>query len=99
MEKTQYMMLAAQAKKLAKETIPSLVHVDNTCRVQTINKNQNKVLYDILKNFKVPVIMNTSFNLSGKSMVEKFLDVLWTVRNSELRYVYFANHKILLYKE
>jgi carbamoyltransferase len=98
MEKTQYMMLAAQAKKLAKETIPSLVHIDNTCRVQTINKKQNKILYDILKKFKIPILMNTSFNLSGKSIVEKFSDVLWTVRNSNLKYVYFANHKILLYK-
>ena len=92
------MMHAPQAKKLAKETIPSLVHVDGSCRIQTVNEKQNKVLYEILKKFKVPVIMNTSFNLSGFSMVENLEQVLYSFRNSNLKYVYFADLKVLLLK-
>ena len=34
-----------------KDLIPSVVHADNSCRIQTVNEKQNKVLYDILKKF------------------------------------------------
>ena len=97
-KQTPFMMHAPQAKKLAKETIPSLVHVDGSCRIQTVNEKQNKVLYEILKKFKVPVIMNTSFNLSGFSIVENLQQVLYSFRNSNLKYVYFADLKVLLLK-
>ena len=49
--------------------------------------------------FKVPVIMNTSFNLAGYPIVETFEDVLFTLRNSSLKYVYFADYKKLLIKD
>ena len=97
-KQSPYMMHAPQARELAKQKIPSLVHVDNTCRIQTINKNQNKVLYNLLKKFKTPVIMNTSFNLAGYPMVDTFEDIVFTLRNSLLKYVYFADCKKLLIK-
>tara|TARA_R110000822_G_scaffold1090_1_gene4998 strand:- start:494 stop:2059 length:1566 start_codon:yes stop_codon:yes gene_type:complete len=97
-EKSLFMMTAPQAKKKAMLTVPSIVHVDGTCRVQTVSKN-NKQLYKILKEFKVPVIMNTSFNLAGYPMVEKFKDVLFTLRNSKLKYVYFSDENKLIIKK
>lgn len=93
-----FMMLAPQATDKAKKEIPGLIHVDNTCRVQTVNKEQNEILYLLLKNFKIPVLMNTSFNLAGYPMVETFQDILFSIRNSSLRYVYFADYKKLLIK-
>ena len=98
-KETRFMMHAAQAKKLAQDKIPSLVHVDNTCRIQTINNKQNKILNAILEKFKLPVIMNTSFNLAGHCIVETFEDILFTLRNSPLKYVYFADQKRLLIKD
>ena len=92
------MMYAPEAKELAKKVIPSLVHVDNTCRIQTINKENNLILYNILKSFKVPVLMNTSFNLAGYPIVESFNDILFTLRQSSLKYVYFPDFKKLLIK-
>lgn len=97
-KQSPYMMHAPQARELAKQKLPSLVHVDNTCRIQTINKNQNKILYDLLKKFKIPVIMNTSFNLAGYPIVDTFEDIIFTLRNSSLKYVYFADCKKLLIK-
>lgn len=90
------MMLAPQATTKAKTLIPGLVHNDGTCRVQTVNQNENEILYLLLKNFKVPVLMNTSFNLAGYPMVETFKDILFSIRNSSLKYVYFADYKKLL---
>ena len=61
-----YMLNVVNAKKLAVDKVPSVVHVDNTCRVQTVNKKDNKEYYSLIKEFykltKVPIILNTSFN-------------------------------------
>jgi predicted NodU family carbamoyl transferase len=43
--------------------------------------------------------MNTSFNLAGYPMIEKFEDVLFTLRNSYLKYVYFPDENQLIIKK
>ena len=49
-----------------KNLIPSVVHVDNTCRTQIVKEDHNKVFYDLIMEFynltKIPIILNTSFN-------------------------------------
>ena len=92
------MMYAPLAKNKMKQIAPSVVHVDNTCRVQTVNKENNLVLNEILNQFKVPLLMNTSFNLAGYPIDETFEDILFTFRNSKLSYVYFADEQKLLIK-
>ncbi len=55
------------------ERIPAVRHVDGTARVQTVNRRQNAVYYDLLQAFKrrtgVPVLVNTSFNTRGEPIV------------------------------
>ena len=55
--------------------------MDNTARVQTVNKKQNDKFYNIIKEFKyltgVPVILNTSFNDAGEPLVETPLDAFY----------------------
>ena len=36
------------AKDLAKKNVPSVVHVDNTCRVQTVSKLDNLHFYNLI---------------------------------------------------
>lgn len=98
-DKSPHMMIAPQAKNKIKEIAPSIVHVDGTCRVQTVNKMDNIELYKILQKFKIPLLMNTSFNLAGYPMIETFEDILFTLRNSQLKYVYFSDEKKLLINE
>jgi carbamoyltransferase len=61
-----YMLNVVRAKKLASEKVPSVVHVDNTCRVQTVNLKDNFHFYNLIKEFGditgVPILLNTSFN-------------------------------------
>ena len=61
-----YMLNVVEAKKLAVDTIPAVVHTDNTCRVQTVKKSENKHFYNLINKFHslsgVPVLVNTSFN-------------------------------------
>lgn len=62
--------------------IPAVVHADSTSRVQTVNAEQNRYLFDIIREFDaitgVPVIINTSFNLRGEPIVSSPADALKT---------------------
>jgi carbamoyltransferase len=55
------------------ERIPAVRHVDGTARVQTINRAQHSLYYDLLKAFQartgVPVLVNTSFNTRSEPIV------------------------------
>jgi carbamoyltransferase len=66
--KSEFMCSVFQANKKAKELIPSVVHVDNTSRVQTVSKNSNQKFYSLIKNFEkktsIPVLLNTSLNVN-----------------------------------
>jgi carbamoyltransferase len=65
--------------------IPAVRHVDGTARVQTVNRRQHPLYYDLLAAFRrrtgVPILVNTSFNTRGEPMVNSPRDALesfWT---------------------
>jgi carbamoyltransferase len=53
--------------------IPAVCHHDGTARIQTVNRRQNRGLYDLIRAFQnrsgVPILVNTSFNTRGKPIV------------------------------
>ena len=67
------MLIACAATTLASEKIPATVHIDNTCRVQTVKKENNERFYHVLSAFYnltgCPVLLNTSFNIKGQPIV------------------------------
>ncbi|MFQ5510899.1 MAG: carbamoyltransferase [Candidatus Krumholzibacteriia bacterium] len=67
-----YMLLVAQVREDKRE-IPSVTHVDGSARIQTINREENRIYYDLVKRFEsktgCPVIINTSFNVRGEPIV------------------------------
>ena len=56
------------------QEIPSGVHIDNTARVQTLERDHNPIFYDLISKFNdrtgVPVVLNTSLNVKGQPIVE-----------------------------
>ena len=52
--------------KVKTDKVPGITHVDNTARIQTINRNDNEKFYDIVNEFYkitgIPMLLNTSFN-------------------------------------
>ena len=46
--------------------VPAIVHVDGTCRIQTVDHLNNNKFYQLIKEFykltSVPILLNTSFN-------------------------------------
>jgi carbamoyltransferase len=67
-------------KCLKPELIPSVVHVDGTSRVQTVNRSQHRGLYDLLKMFYektgVPLLLNTSLNIKGQPLLNDENDII-----------------------
>jgi carbamoyltransferase len=72
-EPTDYMLMVYPVKKQYHKKIPSVTHVDGSGRLQTIRRHQNKSYYDLLKEFgklsKIPILINTSFNIRGEPIV------------------------------
>jgi carbamoyltransferase len=60
--------------------IPAVTHVDGTARVQTVSAEAHPRFHALIEAFSkrtgVPVILNTSFNVAGKPIVETPQDAL-----------------------
>lgn len=70
---TDFMLMVYPIKKEWRTKIPSVTHVDGSGRLQTIRKEQNKLYYDLVKEFGkisgIPILVNTSFNIRGEPIV------------------------------
>ncbi len=62
----KYMSSVMNAKREKIISIPGVVHIDGTSRVQTVQKSDNEIFYNLIRTFylktKVPILLNTSFN-------------------------------------
>jgi carbamoyltransferase len=98
-DSSPYMTINFDVKNDIKEYIPGIIHVDNTCRVQTVNSG---FLYELLQEFykltNCPVLLNTSLNLAGQPLAQTKEDAIELLNNSTLDAVYFVDDKKLLLK-
>jgi carbamoyltransferase len=67
------------------DRIPAVRHVDGTARIQTVNRAQNPLYYDLIQAFRrrtgVPVLVNTSFNTRSEPIVcspRDAVECFWT---------------------
>jgi len=67
---TDFMLMVYPIKEKWHKKIPAVTHVDGSGRLQTIRRKQNPKYYDVIKEFgklsKIPIIINTSFNIRGE---------------------------------
>ena len=103
MDETPFMMYAVNCQPGIEEKIPAIIHVDKTCRIQTVTEEQNKHYYDIIKAWYdatgCPIIFNTSFNLGGEPLVETLDDAIRTITTSAVEYLYLPEYnKIIISK-
>jgi carbamoyltransferase len=72
-DRSPFMLFVYDVRADKADKIPAVRHVDGTARIQTVNEQQHKRYYDLLKAFKartgVPILVNTSFNTLGKPIV------------------------------
>jgi carbamoyltransferase len=69
-----YMLFVHRVRPEWAERIPAVVHVDGTARVQTVHREQEPLVADMLTEFErrtgLPVVVNTSLNTAGRPMVD-----------------------------
>ena len=67
-------------KCLQPSKIPSVVHIDGTSRVQTVNREQHRGLWMAINKFYlktgVPVLLNTSLNIKNQPLLNDKKDIL-----------------------
>lgn len=100
MKNSPHMMYAVNCQPGVEHKIPAIIHVDGTCRIQTVKREDNPHYYDVIKAFKektgVPIIFNTSFNLGGEPLVETLEDALWTLSQTGIDYLYLPEYNKLI---
>lgn len=100
MEQSPHMMYAMNCQPGIAEKIPSIIHVDGTCRIQTVKREQNPHYYDLINDFYkvsgMPILFNTSFNLGGEPLVETLDDAVRTLANSQMEYLYLPEYGYLI---
>jgi len=97
-----YMTISFSCLEKTKSLFPGIVHVDGSCRVQTVDE-QNFYLFNLLKEIKKVtghgILLNTSFNLAGSPLVETLEDAINVMLDSDLQYIYMPKNQIILFKK
>jgi len=72
-QESPHMLIAVNVRSDKISKIPAVVHIDNSARVQTVNKSNNPRFRKLIESFYdetgCPVLLNTSFNVKGKPIV------------------------------
>ena len=89
---SRWMNFCPKVKEQYKATLPAITHVDGTARVQTVTRDQNPFVYDLLTAFKektgIGVLVNTSFNVDGKPILSTYKDAFKVFDETQLDRLY-----------
>ena len=95
---SRWMNFCPPVKEEWKKKLPAITHVDGTARIQTITKEQNSHLYDLLteldKQTGVGVLLNTSFNVAGKPILSTVKDAFHILDTTSLDSLILENYYI-----
>lgn len=95
-DNTEWMSFAVKATQRTAIKYPSVVHVDGTARLQTVTKESNPFVYSLLEHFDM--LLNTSFNVAGKPILNSIHTALEFLDKTDLDYVaVIENEEIYLF--
>ena len=81
--------------KVIRSEIPAVTHVNNTARLQTVNREDNLLYYKMIEAFNeqtgCPVIINTSFNVRGEPIVCSPEDAYKCFMRTNMDYLIMGN--------
>ncbi|MGZ8552660.1 MAG: carbamoyltransferase family protein, partial [Chitinophagaceae bacterium] len=79
-----------------RSSLPAITHIDYSARVQTVNKADNELFWNLLQAFNnitgVPVLINTSFNRRGEPIVCSLKDAYFCFMESEMDFLVAGNY-------
>jgi carbamoyltransferase len=78
-----HMNVALRTRDEYLDEVRAATHVDGTARVQTVTYEQNPNIYTLLDKFD-GVLLNTSFNLAGKPILNTYEEAFYQLDNTPL---------------
>lgn len=91
-----YMNFCFTVKPEAEVKIASIVHKDKTCRIQTVNPQENELYYELINEFYkktgIPCVLNTSFNLKDEPLVESAEQAVADFIKTEMDYLVMEDY-------
>ena len=94
-EPVPHMNQVVQAKV---DYLPAATHIDGSCRVQTVNKEQNRLYYSLLEEMGrltgIPVLLNTSFNLKDQTITMTPKQAIDRFLSSDIDFLVLGNYLI-----
>lgn len=94
-----YMLSVANVRR--RSDIPAVTHVDGSARIQTVERKDNELYYDLINTFykktNCPIVINTSFNVRDEPIVCSFEDAYKCFMNTGIDYLAMGN--LFLLKE
>ena len=96
---SRYMNFCIDVREEFKDKLQAVTHVDGTARVQTITKQQNVFMYNLLTELDkltgIGVTVNTSFNVNGRPLINSVKDAFYMLENTQLDGIIIQNTLIL----
>jgi carbamoyltransferase len=84
---------------LARSVLPAITHVDYSSRIQTVTESTNKLMYQLLVEFKkrtgFGVLVNTSFNIKDEPIVCTPEDAINCFLNTNIDALIIENYLII----
>mgnify|MGYP003144040500 CR=1 FL=1 len=92
----RWMSFCPRVREEYRKKLSEITHVDGTARVQTVTAEQNPWLYEILtlmdKETGIGVLLNTSFNIAGKPILNTVRDAFYIFNKKELDRLVIENY-------
>ncbi|MDH5533144.1 MAG: carbamoyltransferase [Candidatus Pacebacteria bacterium] len=92
---TKWMLMVYPFKNKRKKDVPAVVHVDGSGRLETLSKDDNSKYYDLINSYykksKIPIIINTSFNIRGEPIVCSPKDALNCFLETDIDFIVLDN--------
>lgn len=83
----------------ARSVFPAITHVDQSARIQTVNKLDNKRFYKLISSFKkrsgYGLVVNTSFNIRGEPIVHSPADAFRCFMGTGMDRLYIGNFELV----
>ena len=93
---SRWMSFCPKVREEWKEKLAAITHIDGTARVQTVTKEQNEWLYNLLTKFEektgIGVLLNTSFNIDGKPILSTVKDAFTILITTDMDCLVIENY-------
>lgn len=93
-----FMSFAVKVRPEYIDVLCEVTHVDGTSRMQTVQRTQNSLFYDLIKKFgektNIFCLLNTSLNIMDEPILESIADAERFFKSSEIKYLVIGNYLI-----